>query len=218
MTVRVLIADDHEVVREGLASCLGAGGRFEIVATARSGAEARELAARARPDLALVDFRLPDVSGDVLCRDIRSRSPRTAVVVLSSYMSEDTVRAAMEAGAAAYVSKAAGLAPLRAALERVLTNEPADEPVIVRQLHELVARRRDHIAFTPQQERVLELAAAGLTYREVGARLFISESTVRFHMQKLKAHLGARNKTELIAKAIRVGVLPPAQEDVGQVR
>jgi DNA-binding NarL/FixJ family response regulator len=219
MSVRVLVVDDHEVVREGLAASLAADGRFEIVATAASGSQAVLQAGRACPDLALIDFRLPDMSGDRLCREIRGRSGRTAVIVLSSYVSEDTVRSAMDAGAAAYVSKAAGLAELRATLEEVVASDPAvHEPVIVRQLHELVARRKQDLRITPQQERVLELAADGMTYREVGERLFISESTVRFHMQKLKVRFGARTKTDLIAKAIRSGLIPPAPEHVGERR
>jgi DNA-binding NarL/FixJ family response regulator len=219
MSVRLLIVDDHEVVREGLSATLGADDRFEVVATASSGAEAQLRAGRACPDIALVDYRLPDISGDRLCREIRLRSKRTAVVILSSYLSEDAVRSAMEAGAAAYVSKAAGLAELRGVLAEVAADDgAAHEPVIIRQLHELVARRREDVHLTPQQERVLELAAEGMTYREVGARLFISESTVRFHMQKLKARFGARTKTDLIAKAIRSGLIAPAPEHIRSLR
>ena len=88
-------------------------------------------------------------------------------------------------------------------------------PQIVGQLHKLVSRRGDDTRLTPQQERVLELSAEGLTYREIGARLFISESTVRFHMQKLKGKFGARTKTELIARAIRSGAMAPASEALG---
>jgi DNA-binding CsgD family transcriptional regulator len=89
------------------------------------------------------------------------------------------------------------------------------ERQIVSQLHALVSRRSGESRLTPQQERVLELSAEGLTYREIGSRLFISESTVRFHMQKLKAKFNARTKTELIARAIRSGAMAPAAEDVG---
>ena len=214
MTVRLLLVDDHEVVREGLAAALTAGDAYEIVGTAGTGARGIVEAGRARPDLALIDHRLPDMAGDDLCRGIRATSTRTVVVVLSSYVGEDTVRDAFEAGASAYVSKAAGLAELRQTLEEVLAGSPEDEPVIARQLRDLVVRRRETLSLTPQQERVLELAAEGLTYREVGERLYISESTVRFHMQKLKIRFEARTKTELIAKAIRTGWLPQATEDV----
>lgn len=214
--VRVLVVDDHEVVREGLAAALSADGQFEIVGAVATAAAALTFAARTRPDIALVDLRLPDMMGDRLCRELRSRFPATSVVVLSSYVSEDTVRRAMEAGASAYITKGAGLPELRKALGAVAAADT--EPVqrqIVGQLHDLVSQRAGESRLTPQQERVLELSAEGLTYREIGARLFISESTVRFHMQKLKSKFRARTKTELIARAIRCGAMAPAAEDVG---
>lgn len=214
--VRVLVVDDHEVVREGLTAALSSDGQFEVVAAVPTAAAAITVAGRTRPDVALVDLRLPDMPGGRLCRELRQRFPATAVVVLSSYVSEDTVRTAMEAGASAYITKGAGLSELRKALAEVVTNH--SEPVerqIVGQLHALVSRRSSESRLTPQQERVLELSAEGLTYREIGSRLFISESTVRFHMQKLKAKFSARTKTELIARAIRTGAMAPAAEDLG---
>jgi DNA-binding NarL/FixJ family response regulator len=213
--VRVLVIDDHEVVREGLSAALSCDGAFEVVAAAATAASGMLAAARARPDVALVDLRLPDTDGAVLCRGIRQRYPGTAVVVLSSYVSEDTVRSAMEAGASAYVTKGAGLAELRQAIVRAVADRDAfGDCQIVGQLHDLVSQRSVGGRLTTQQERVLELSAEGLTYREIGARLFISESTVRFHMQKLKEKLGARTKTELVARAIRTGAMAPAIEDM----
>jgi DNA-binding NarL/FixJ family response regulator len=126
------------------------------------------------------------------------------------------VRGSLHAGAAGYVTKSAGLPELMAAIERVRdgVGSPgtASGPQIVRQLHALVDERMSGATPTPQQERVLELAAQGLTNHEIGARLFISESTVRFHVQKLKSKFEARTKTELIAKAIRTGFIAPAGE------
>jgi DNA-binding NarL/FixJ family response regulator len=215
--MRVLIVDDHEIVREGLRATLSADERLEVVGAAATAAEALQLIRRTLPDVALVDLRLPDLRGEELCRKIRADFPGTAVIILSTYLSEETVRGALNAGAAAYVTKSAGLPELRAAIERVMDDAggaPAGGgPQIVKALHELVSSRMVSTLPTPQQERVLELAAQGLTNSEIGARLFISESTVRFHMQKLKVKLGARTKTELIARAIRTGVISPAAED-----
>ena len=214
--VRVLVVDDHEVVREGMSAALGADAQFEVVAAGATASAALQAATRTRPDVALVDLRLPDLMGDRLCAELRRRLPATAVVVLSSYASEDTVRTAMEAGAAAYITKAAGLAELRKALLDVVgADEGSTEPRIVGQLHELASRRIGDSLLTPQHERLLELSAEGLTYREIGGRLFISESTVRFHMQKLKLKFGARTKTELVARAIRSGAMAPAAEALG---
>jgi len=214
---RLLIVDDHEVVREGLASALATDERFEIVGTAASGKEALERARQTLPDIALVDLRLPDMRGEDLTREIRTRFPSTAVIVLSTYLGEGTVRASLDAGASAYVTKAAGLPELRAAIDRVIADDGATDgaaaPQIVKQLHSLVAARMDDSIPTPRQEAVLELAAQGLTNGEIGDRLFISESTVRFHVQKLKEKFSAKTKTELIAKAIRTGFIAPALED-----
>jgi DNA-binding NarL/FixJ family response regulator len=219
---RLLIVDDHEVVREGLASALAADERFEIVGTAATGKEALQRARQTLPDIALVDLRLPDMRGEDLTRELRTRFPSTAVIILTTYLGEGTVRSALEAGAAAYVTKAAGLPELRAAIERVMEDGTAANgtaaPQIVKQLHAVVASRMDEAIPTPRQEAVLELAAQGMTNGEIGERLYISESTVRFHVQKLKEKFQARTKTELIAKAIRTGFIAPALEDgVSQV-
>lgn len=216
--LRLLIVDDHEVVRAGLAGTLETDPRFEVVAAVGDGKAALAAVDRFRPDAALVDLRLPDTTGDRLCGALRERHPGLGVVILSSYVSEDTVRAAMDAGASAYVTKSAGLAEVRRALLAIAAARAgvAGERQIVDQLHRLVTRRSEQTGLTPQQQRVLELSAEGLTYREIGSRLYLSESTVRFHVQKLKVRFGARTKTDLIARAIRADLLSPAPDDVSQ--
>jgi DNA-binding NarL/FixJ family response regulator len=214
--MRLLIVDDHEVVREGLQATLAADERLEIVGAVSTGRAAIERARQTIPDIAVVDLRLPDMRGEELTRALRERFPSIAVIILSTYLSEETIRASLEAGAAAYVTKAAGLPELRAAIDRVMADQKAPGPLvgpqIAKQLHEAVTRRMAGEVPTPQQERVLELAAQGFTNQEIGERLFISESTVRFHIQKLKEKFSARSKTELIAKAIRSGFIAPAGE------
>jgi len=214
--VRIMIVDDHELVREGVRSALSRVAGVEVVAEASTGREALRRVRQTLPDVALVDLRLPDMRGEDLTRELARGFPGTAVIILSTYLSEETVRGALQAGAAAYVTKAAGLPELLAAIERVRlgrsVTSPASGPQIVKQLHQLVNERMSGTTPTPQQERVLELAAEGFTNQEIGKRLFISESTVRFHVQKLKAKFEARTKTELIAKAIRTGFIAPAGE------
>ena len=212
-----MIVDDHEVVREGLMATLASVEGVTVVGAVATGSAALELARRAGPDVALVDLRLPDTSGEELCRELLALSPSIAVVILSSYLSEETVRNALRAGASAYVTKSAGvpklkevLAEIGAAPDRRLPAETA--PQLVKELDRLVAERQGALRITPQQERVLELTAEGLTNRAIAERLFISESTVRFHVQKLKDRIGARTRPELVAKAIRLGVIPPAPE------
>jgi DNA-binding NarL/FixJ family response regulator len=210
----VLIVDDHELVRQGLIATLG--NRCTVVAAVGTAAAALDVVRNQRVDLALVDLRLPDMPGDDLCRALRDLSPSTAVVMLTTYMSDETVRRALHAGATAYVTKAAGLPELLSVLDQVkmgrnsLEGKGADQ--IVAQLHALAARRVAAAPLTPQQESVLELAAQGLTNQEIGKRLYIAESTVRFHLQKLKPMFGARSKTDLIARAIRTGAISPAPE------
>lgn len=219
--LRLLIVDDHEVVREGLARALDSDPRFELVGAAADPSDALRLAKRTLPDVAIVDMHLPGLPGDELCRRLRALLPSLSVVVLSSYLTEDAVRKASDAGAAAYVTKAAGLPELRAVLERLWSSEDApargSASLIVEYLKGLVDERTDDSAPTPQQRRVLTLAAEGLTYREIADRLVISESTVRFHIQKLKVKFGSPSKTALIVDAIRRGVIArPEDEAAGR--
>ena len=211
--MRILIVDDHEVVREGLVAALSSDANREVVGVASTAAKAMRRAKQTLPDVALLDVRLPDMGGIELCRHMHQNFPSMAIVVLTSYLSEDTVRGAVEAGAAGYVTKSAGLGELRRVLANIEETPGAAHPggasQIVEQLHRIAQANAGGAGPTPQQQRVLELAAEGLTSEQIGARLFISESTVRFHLQKLKAKLGARSKTELIARAIRKGLIPP---------
>jgi DNA-binding NarL/FixJ family response regulator len=220
MGLRLLVVDDHEVVREGLMATLGQ--RYDVAAAMPTGADALAWIAKDRADVALVDFRLPDTSGDVLCEMLRESAPDMAVVILTTYSSPEIARRALRAGACAYLTKAAGLPALHDVLGKLEQDtidppNPAAAGQIVDQLHELISRQAGDVQLTPQQESVLELASMGLTNREIGARLYISESTVRFHLQKLKTKFSARSKTDLIARAIRGGVIAPAPEDGAQL-
>lgn len=216
----VLIVDDHEVAREGLRAALGNDPRYKIVESAPNGRRALEFARRAQPDVAIVDLCLPDIPGDQLCRELLVLRPGLAVVMLSSYLTEETVRRSLQAGASAYVTKAAGLPELRAALERVLGDgsrghDRATVSQIVKSLDEIVASRSGCGALTPHQSRVLELVADGLTYKQIAERLCVSSSTVRFHIQNLKIKLGAHTRTELVGVSIRSGLVArPSDEAV----
>ena len=187
---------------------------YDVVGAASTAAEAVATARRTLPDIALVDIRLPDMSGDDLCPMLKEIVPGISLIILTTYLSEEIVRRALAAGAAEFVTKAAGLLELLAALDRVRAKPEVGKarhaPEIVRQLHDVTAKRLEAVPLTPQQESVLELAAQGLTNDEIGQRLFITESTVRFHLGKLRETFAARSKTELVAKAIRMGAVSPA--------
>jgi DNA-binding NarL/FixJ family response regulator len=216
--LRLLVVDDHEVVRAGLASTLSQDPGLRVVGSAGSGAEAVELAGRERPDVAIVDMRLPDMPGPLLCRRLRERLPSVSVVVLSSYLSEDAVREAIAAGASAYVTKAAGLSELRRVLAETVRDggPPGGVSQIVRRQRDLDEARARDDAPTPRQARVLELVAQGLTYAEVAERLVISESTVRFHVQRLKLKLGTNSRTELVLRAVRSGFIAGPEDEGGR--
>ena len=213
--LRLIVVDDHEVVRAGLAAVLSEDPGIRVVGSAGSGAEALEVAGRERPHAAILDMRLPDMSGPRLCQRLRESLPSVSVLMLSSYLSEDAVREAVAAGACAYVTKAAGLAELRRVLWEIVRDGGASGGVtqIVRRLRELDQARAAEDALTPQQARVIELVARGLTYAEVARRLVISESTVRFHVQRLKLKLGTNSRTELLVRAVRAGLVAGPEDE-----
>lgn len=217
--LRLLIVDDHEVVREGLMAALAKDERFDLVGGAASAEEAVELARQQRPDVAIIDMHLPDLPGHELCGRLRALLRDITVIALSSYLTEEAVRNAIRGGASAYVTKAAGLQELRSVLDEVCARgggRPDDDlnvTQIVRRLEQLVEARSDTSSPTPQQARVLQLAAEGLTYAEISKRLLISESTVRFHIQKLKLKFETNSKTELVARAIRSGLIIAAADE-----
>jgi DNA-binding NarL/FixJ family response regulator len=215
--VRVCVVDDHEIVREGLRSALPNDPAIDVVGEAASGAEALSLVRRQLPDVVVSDYRLPDMTGEELCRRIRAGFPSTAVVILTTYLSEEVVSRSLDAGAAGFVTKAAGLEELRRVLHGLAEGEtPAlmgGAPGVVQRLFDAATSQHAEIrSLTPQQERVLELAAAGLTYGEIGEQLSISPSTVRFHIQSLKERVGVKTRTELIAVAIRSALIAPGAD------
>jgi DNA-binding NarL/FixJ family response regulator len=217
--VRLVIIDDHEIVRAGLRAMLPLDPAIEIVGEADSGMAAMQVIRRTLPDVAISDFRLPDIGGDELCRRIRSGFPSTAVIILTTYLSEEIVRQIKLAGASGFVTKAAGLAELRRALAEVQRGGPSllqsqSAEGIVKSL-QLSAADTERPQLTPQQEHVVELMAQGLTYAQIAKRMLISESTVRFHIQGSKSRLGVRTKAELIATAIRGALIAPGPDPAG---
>ena len=210
--MRVIVVDDHQIVRAGVRAALVDDGRFTAIDQAATGEEALSCVRRCPPDLALVDLRLPDMSGEDLARELLREHPGIAVIILTTYLSEATVRGALAAGAVAYVTKAAGLDALMDAIDRVFQGDRgADDqavPQIVEQLHGVINDRMRPAPLTERQERILRLIEAGCTYEDIGEDLGISPSTVGFHVRRLKSAFGARTNTELVAKAIRTGYFP----------
>jgi DNA-binding NarL/FixJ family response regulator len=214
--VRVLAADDQRVVREGLAMLLGLLPDVEVVGTAADGEEVLALAAELRPDVILMDLRMPRMDGVEATRRLRERDPAVKVVVLTTYADDRSVLDALRAGALGYLTKDASAAEIQQALHRVAGGQAALDPAV--QLH-LVEAIADGVpsgpspaplpdGLTPREAEVLTLIAAGLSNAEIAERLVVSEATVKSHVNHMLAKIGARDRAQAVGYAYRHGLVP----------
>lgn len=211
--VRVLIVDDHEVVRLGLGALLGGRPEFEIVGEATTVSDAIAAAAGTRPDVVIMDVRLPDGTGVEACREIKAARPQTQVVMLTSYADEEAVEASVVAGAAGYVLKGSGAQDLLRAVRVAAEGGSLLDPVVTTTLLDRFRRLAsgdEHAPdpLTPQERRVLALIADGRTNREIGETLHVNEKTVKNYVTILLAKLQLRRRTEAAAYAARRGIRP----------
>ena len=209
--VRLLIVDDHEVVRLGLRALLGARAEFELVGEATTVATAIATAAQVRPDVVIMDIRLPDGSGVEACREIKAARPQTQVVVLTSYADEEAVEASVVAGAAGYVLKGTSAQDLIRTIQIAAAGGSLLDPTVTAPLlarFRRLASGDEHAPdpLTPQERRVLALIAEGRTNREIGVVLHVSEKTVKNYVTALLAKLHLRRRTEAAAFAARRGI------------
>ncbi len=203
---RVLIVDDHEVVRMGLATLLGRQPGLEVIGEAGTAAEAVELAGRLHPDVVVMDMRLPDGSGIEACRDIVSQRPETRVVMLTSYADEQAVMAALMAGASGYLLKQVGGRDLAQAVVSVADGASLLDPLMAKQvisrIKELAAAQSEG-ALTDHERAILDLVGEGRTNREIAQALFLSEKTVRNYMTSLLHKLKLSNRAQAAAYSTR---------------
>ena len=212
--IRVLIADDQRVVREGLAMVLGLLPDVEVVGAAADGYEAVELAVSLRPDVVLMDLRMPRCDGAEATRLLREREPEIRVVVLTTYADDRSVIDALRAGARGYLTKNAGGPQIREALERVLADHAVIDPAVQHHLVDAIAAapaarqpRSDLPAgLTRREAEVLTLIAAGLSNAEIADRLVVTEGTVKSHINHLLAKTGARDRAQAVTFAYRHGL------------
>ncbi|MDO8338583.1 MAG: response regulator transcription factor [Microcella sp.] len=204
--IRVLVADDHAVVRAGIVALLDDVDGIEVVGQAADGLAAVEEARRLRPDLVVMDVRMPGATGDVATARIRAELPGTRVLILTTYESDSTIIAAIEAGASGYLLKAAPAEELVEGVRSVARGETALSPAIAAQL---VARLRAPAAaeLTPRELDVLRLVAAGCSNRVIGERLFIGEATVKSHLLRVFEKLGVHDRTRAVTLAMERGLL-----------
>lgn len=210
--IRVLVADDQRVVREGLTMVLGLMDDVEVVGAASDGAEAVAMAVELRPDVVLMDLRMPRCDGVEATRRLRERRPETRVVVLTTYSDDRSVIDALRAGARGFLTKDAGGAEIRAALRQVLDGQAAIDPAVQRHLVDAIAGGASAPGaalphgLTPREAEVLSLIAEGLSNAEIATRLVVSEGTVKTHINHLFAKIGARDRAQAVAYAYRQGL------------
>jgi DNA-binding NarL/FixJ family response regulator len=214
--IRVVLADDQRVVREGLGTLLALIEGIEVVGTAADGLEALALAIKLRPDVVLMDLRMPRCDGIEATRRLREHDAGLKVLVLTTYADDRSVIDALRAGARGYLTKDAGAAQIREALERVTTGQPAIDPAVQQHLLDAITVGQPGPGAEPvpqlpdgltaREAEVLRLIAEGLSNAEIAVRLMVSETTVKSHINHVFAKIGVRARAQAVTYAYRHGL------------
>ena len=198
--IRVFLLDDHELVRRGISALLNAEADMEVVGEASTAAQARGRIRATRPDVAVLDVRLPDGSGIDVCRDIRSDLPDTRCLMLTGYDDDEAIYAAVLAGAAGYVIKDIRGSTLVDSVRAVAAGRSLLDPALNRRVVERINDRHDTDprldSLTMRERQILPLVAEGLTNREIGERLGLAEKTVKNYLSGLLSKLGLQRRTQ----------------------
>jgi DNA-binding NarL/FixJ family response regulator len=214
MALKLLLADDHQIVRQGLRALLKTVPDFELAGEAADGLEAVRLAERLRPDVLVLDLMMPGLNGIEVARQVTRRVPRTRVVILSMHANEAYAAEALRAGALAYVLKESGAEELVQEIREAAAGRRYLSPAFSEHAVSLYRHKAEAAALDPYQKltfrerEVLQLTAEGLSGVEVSERLFISPRTVETHRANLMRKLGVRNQKELIRYAVQRGIVP----------
>ncbi len=229
-TIRVLIADDQRVVRDGLSMLVGLIDGVEVVGTACDGAEAVRLAEAHHPDVVLMDLRMPGTDGIAATADLRERLPAARVLVLTTYADEDAIVPALQAGARGYLTKDASAEQIEAAIHAVHAGQTHLDPAVQERLVAAVISRpppaepadpgpdpgpgpgqKPPGGLTAREAEVLTLLAAGLSNAEIAKRLYLSHATVKTHINRIFAKTGARDRAQAVRYAYQHGLATPVQ-------
>jgi DNA-binding NarL/FixJ family response regulator len=203
--LRLVVVDDHEVVRQGLVALLGRREAFQVVGEAGTAQEALSVVRRFRPDLVVMDVRLPDGSGIEACREIRSEMPEVRVIILTSYPDEEAVLSAIIAGASGYLLKQIRGRDLVNALEAVGRGESLLDPAVTEKVLERVRRiatgtyTDELAALTAQEQRILALVAEGKTNKEIASEVFLSDKTVKNYVSSILSKLNLERRAQAAA-------------------
>lgn len=208
--IRVLVADDHPIVRSGIVGLLGAAGDIEVVGEAGDGVEAVALAESLRPNLVLMDLRMPRLDGAAATAQIMAASPGARILILTTYESDDAILGAIEAGASGYLLKASPHGEIIAGVRAVAAGETVLAPSIAAKLVQRV--RTDAVAeasprLSPRELEVLRHVAAGHSNRAIAAALFIGEATVKTHLLHVFEKLDVSDRTRAVTRAMELGLL-----------
>jgi DNA-binding NarL/FixJ family response regulator len=211
MTIRILIADDHPIVREGLSAVLETQPDFAIVGEAASGAQAVEQAAALRPDVILLDLQLPELDGVAALRAIRAADPAMKAIIFTAFDTDERILGAVQAGAQGYLLKGAPREELFQAIRVVHGGGSLLQPVVaarlLRQVSGSGAAPDLPEQLTERELEVLHLLAKGRQNKEIANELVISERTVKFHVSAILAKLGVGNRTEAVSRAAQLGLV-----------
>ncbi len=204
--IRVLVADDHPVVRSGIVALLQSAADIDVVGQASTGTEAVELALENEPDIVLMDLRMPGLDGDTATAQILAERPALKIIILTTYESDDSILSAIEAGASGYLLKAAPEDEILAGIRSVAGGEVALAPSIAALL---VKRMTAPPAPTlsPRETEVLALVAQGLSNPAIAARLFVGEATVKTHLLHVFEKLEVNDRTRAVTRAMELGLL-----------
>jgi len=216
--IRVLLADDHAVVRAGIRQFMEHAGDIQVVAEAEDGQTAQALIEQHRPDVAVLDIRMPKASGIEVTRWVRANIPTTGVLVLTAYDDDPYVMAVLQAGANGYVLKTASPAEIIQAVRDVYTGKSVLDKVIAQKLMAQIGGRSEFTPVEPLSGRemdVLKLAGKGYTNKAIGVQLGISDRTVQGHLARIFDKLQAASRTEAVMRAVSLGWLPPELGELG---
>ena len=212
--IRVVLADDHAVVRKGIHEFLTESGDIDVIAEASDGAEAIALIEQHRPDVAVLDIQMPKHTGIDVCRHVRAQQWSVGVLILTAFDDDPYVMAALQAGANGYVLKTADADEIAQAVRDVHEGKSALDPVIARKLLAQLAGQRDRQSvesLTPREMDVLKLAARGYTNKAIAAHLSISDRTVQGHLANIFGKLRVTTRTEAVMRAVSLGWVSPIE-------
>jgi len=210
--IRIVVIDDHPVVREGLVAMLQTQSDFEIVGEAGSGEDGVTLIEQLAPDVVLLDLELPKLDGVGVLRRLRERDAATRVIVFTVFDTDERIISAVEAGAAGYLLKGAPRSELFAAIRIVHGGGSLLQPLVASTVLRHVARRDraaepPTISLTPREQSVLQLLTRGKSNKEIAATLGVTERTVKFHVSAIFTKLAVANRTEAVTKAVNAGLV-----------